>query len=42
MECGMKHHIVDEIREEIGRFKAEHNGREPARLRLETKSRTTE
>ena len=36
MECGVKHNIVDEIREEIGRFKAEHHGRERARLRLET------
>jgi len=36
MECGMKHNIVDEIREEIGRFKAEHHSRERARLRLET------
>ena len=42
MECGMKHNIVDEIREEVGRFNDEHHSREPARLRLETKSRTTE
>jgi hypothetical protein len=39
---GMRHNFVDEIREEIGRFKTEHNGREPARLRLETKLRTAE
>jgi hypothetical protein len=42
MGCAMKHNIVDEIREETGRFKAAHHSREAARLRLETKSRTTE